>query len=602
MKQFFCLLAMLMSLSGLMGQSFQAFLSSPTVQQGQNFTVTFTAENLGEGDFKAPDFGKLEILGAPKMSQGVQIVNGNVSRSVSYTYYLRSSKKGTFRVGAASYKTTKKTFTSKTLQVKIITGQINNAAPNNGQNNNTRRANVNAASLAENVFLRAYTNKRKVYQGEQLTLAYKVYTQKGYNIVGASSPEQPDYDGFWIEPIENKESRYRPDKYKGKDYNSFVIDQMVLIPQKTGKLKIQPFQLQTTIQILVRNQKPQSFFDSFFDRYQNVELPLVSNQLDLEVLPLPERAKPDIFTGAVGTYAMAVKLDTAKVQTGEAITLRVEITGKGYLKAISLPPIEFPKGFDAFTPKVNDEQTRGGGMISSKKTVDYVLVPRNPGTFKLPKVQFAYFDIASGRYRVIEGPEYTIEVEGEALGGPEEEVKIGEEGSGGPVFYDINEDPGYPRTYNSFAGSAAFWGLWVLPILLFAGFYFYQDKQEKVAADVTGNKRRNASKEAIKRLAKAKKHLKKSSEKAFYDELVRAMYGYVGDKLNLSPSTLSRENISEGLRAEKVAEERVQSFTLILDESEMALFAPMAIAGGMQAMYDKASALITEMEQDIEAV
>ncbi|MEL7530734.1 MAG: BatD family protein [Bacteroidota bacterium] len=602
MKQLFCLLCMVFTSLGVWGQSFQAFLSSPTVQQGQTFTVTFTAENLEEGEFNAPDFGKLESLGAPKMSQGIQIVNGNVSRSVSYTYYLRSSQKGTFRVGAASYKTPKKTYTTQKLQVKIVAGQAQKSTPNNRYDPNARKANVDAASLAENVFLRAYTNKRKVYQGEQLTLAYKVYTQRGYNIVGASSPEQPDYDGFWIEPIENKESRYRPDKYQGKDYNSFVIDQMVLIPQKTGKLKIQAFQLQTTIQILVRNQKPQSFFDSFFDRYQNVELPLESNELELEVLPLPKRAKPDAFTGAVGTYEMEVSLDTTKAQTGEALTLRVDIKGKGYLKAINLPPIEFPEGFDAFTPKVNDQQSRAGGMITSQKTIEYVLVPRNPGSFELPKVEFAFFDIADGRYKVLKGPQFVVEVDGEALGGPEEEIEIGAEGNGGPVFYGINEDPGYPRTYNSLAGSAAFWGIWVLPIVLFIGFYFFQEQRQKKAADVTGNKRRNASKEAIKRLAAANTHLKKKDEKAFYDELVRAMYGYVGDKLNLRPSALSRENISEALRAENVAESRVESFTRILDDSEMALFAPMAVAGGMQSMYDKASALITEMEQDIEAV
>ncbi|MEL6592392.1 MAG: hypothetical protein AAFQ68_20005, partial [Bacteroidota bacterium] len=179
--------------------------------------------------------------------------------------------------------------------------------------------------------------------------------------------------------------------------------------------------------------------------------------------------------------------------------------------------------------------------------------------------------------------------------------EIGETGSGGPVLFGINEDPGYPKTYGSFAGSIGYWALWVLPLILFTGFYFYQEQQDKKAADVTGNKRRNASKEAIKRLAKANTYLKKGEEKPFYDELVRAMYGYVSDKLNLSPSALSRENISEALRTEKVLEERVQSFTSILDESEMALFAPMAIAGGMQGMYDKASALITEMEQDIEA-
>ncbi|MEL6591012.1 MAG: BatD family protein, partial [Bacteroidota bacterium] len=430
MKRFIIVLCLYGNLLWASAQSFEAFLSSPTVQQGQTFSVTFTAENLEEGEFSAPDFGQLESLGAPKMSQGVQIINGNVSRSVSYTYYLRSSKKGSFRVGAASYKTAKKTFRTQRLEVKVVSGSGATASPNARQQNSNqqRQANVSAASLADNVFLRAFTNKKTVYQGEQLTLAYKVYTERGYNIVGASSPEQPDYDGFWLEPLENKDSRYRPDTYNGKDYNSFVIDQMVLIPQKTGKLTIEPFQLQTTVQILVRNQRPQSFFDSFFDRYQNVELPLVSNELELKVLPLPSRGKPDVFTGAVGTYKMDVQLDTAKVETGEAITMRVKLNGIGYLKAINLPEIEFPESFDAFSPKVNDVQTRKGGQIYSEKTVEFVLVPRNPGTYQMPQIEFAYFDVSAGRYRLLKGPSFTIEVGGEALGGPEEEVEIGETG------------------------------------------------------------------------------------------------------------------------------------------------------------------------------
>lgn len=602
MKQWIIFIALsVFSLSTGWGQSFRAVVSKAQVQEGETFQVFFELENMPEGELSYPSLEDFRILGGPNRSQQVRIVNNQVSQSVSWSFHLQPKKKGTFTIGPAAYKTASKTFRSEPIKIAVRAGGA--PATNSSGNANARQPDI-ASQLKDLVFIKAFLSKGKVYQGEQVSVTYKLYVKRGVRITDIIPAAAPKYNGFWVEEIDTGNAQLRPDEYNGEAFDAAVVKKVILFPQKSGRLSIDPFELESVVQVRAQNQRPQSIFDSFFERFQNVPYKFSSNPIELEVVPLPSHNRPADFSGVVGTFDLAVKLDSTNIETGQSLTLQVELNGKGNIQSIREPRLDFPPDFDVYDAQVDDKTSRKSGIVSGSKSFDYLIIPRNPGEFKLPPVNFSYFDINRGDYVTLQGPSLTLRVSGEpqtgsatqatGLANKEDLALMNQE-----IRY-ISVQPGQLKPVDQrFAGSGFHFLLYLLPFLAFGFLVYYKRKREANNADVAGTRMRKANKIATKRLKAADKLRQAGNEKGFYDEVIRAFWGYLGDKLTLTPSELSRDNISEALRNKQVKEPLIEQVTIILDTCEMALFSPMAKPNWMDNTYQQALSLIVDMEKEL---
>ena len=613
MRKFALLIGVIVLCLPAWGQSFRAVVNKRQVSLGETVQVFFEINNLPEGQIAYPNLEEdFQILGGPNRSQQVSIVNNQVSQTTSWYFYLTPKKAGTYLIGSATYKTPDKTFRTSPLKIEVSKG---NKAPNNpatARPNNARsnpnagidEANINQ-QLKDLIFIKAFPSKRKVYQGEQLTVTYKLYVKRGVRVRDISPTTAPKYNGFWVEELETGNAQLRPDEYNGEAFDAAVVKKVILFPQKSGTLSIDPFGLESVVQVRVNSRRSQSIFDSFFPSYQNVPFSFASNTIKLEVEPLPRIGRPADFKGVVGTFKLDVSLDSTEAETGEAITLRVKINGKGNLQSVREPVLDFPPDFDVYDAQVSDKISRNSGLVSGSKSFDYLIIPRNPGQFKLPRVRFSYFDIAKGEYVTLRGPELDLTVTGEPQAGSPSSANpsVGTKEDLALMNQEIRfiqTDPGKLRPIKErFAGSGWFFAMYLLPFLTFGFLFFYKRKKDAAAADIAGTRMRKANKVATKRLKAADKLRQDQDAKGFYDEVVRAFWGYLGDKLRLSPSALSRENISEALQAKQVNENLIGQLSKILDTCEMALFSPLAQDKLMDSTYEQSVALITQMEKEI---
>ncbi|MEO0474115.1 MAG: BatD family protein, partial [Bacteroidota bacterium] len=333
---------------------------------------------------------------------------------------------------------------------------------------------------------------------------------------------------------------------------------------------------------------------------QNVEYNFASNPITVNVRPLPAKNRPANFDGAVGTYEMAVRLDTLETETGEPVTLSIKISGKGNIKSIKEPRLNFPPDFELYDPKIADKSSKSGGVISGRKNFDYLIVPRNPGTYKLPVVEFAYFDINKRDYVNLSSDEFSLKVSGEATEASAAVIRSEDLELLAEDIRYIHLDSGELRDPSaSFFGSAGFWGLYAAPFLLFIGLFVWKSRQDAAADDVVGTRMRKANKMARKRLSQAEALQKEGDSKGFYNEIVNALWGYLGNKLNMGQSQMSRESATAALAGRGVSEEKQQALIALVDQCEMALYAPSAVQGGMDATYQQAMTLITDLEKEI---
>lgn len=583
-------------------QKFIASLNKRQVAVGETFQVTFRLEDAQTREIEYPDFKNFQLLGGPNTSQSMQIINGQMSQSVSYSFYLSASNVGKFQIGSAKATVKGKTYSTDPITVTVVKG---NPQPNAAQGSGGNQGNISKdvmAQIKENVFLRATVSKANVYKGEPLTLTYKLYTRVN-NMSNPYLTEAPTYKGFWVEELEVNDPP-KTEVYEGLQYRTNIIKRAILFPQQSGKLTVEPLKLESNVRVTVRNpRRRRSIFDDVFGQYQDVPYAFGSNPVVINVKPLPTAGKPADFSGAIGSYALDVTLDKTSTTTGDPITMKIKVSGKGNIKMISLPEPNFPPDFDVYDPNITDQVARSAAGLSGSKSFDYPIVPRNPGEYKLPIVSFSFFDPAKGTYVNQTSEEFLVTVTGEpqqtmaVIGGninKEDLELIGED-----IRFIKNENSGFKTKGSSFLRSAGFWILYILPFALFGGLIAFKNRQEKLAGDVAGTRSRKAQKLAQKRLSLAKTHIDQNDDKGFYDEIARAMWGYISDKLNIGQSELSRENVREKLLSRGVALSIIDRFTQLLDTCEMALFAPSAVAGGMDSTYQEAMQLIVDIENPL---
>lgn len=598
MKRFLVGISMLMCfLAPLDAQEFSAFLSKNKVAVGETFQVSFRLTNLQRQAIDYPDFKDFQVLGGPNVSQQVQMVNGVTSQSITYSFYLRPTAEGTFSIGPASTNIGGKKVSTKPLKVNVSKGAAQ-ATPNNTKPN-ARKSNKDLeAQIKDALFLRTLISKRDVYQGEQITATYKLYNQiQPYEL---ELTKAPAYDGFWKENVKIQDAPQKVEVYKDEQYRTRVIYQDIIFPQRAGKLTLDPMELSCIIQVQTQNRRRRSIFDDFFPSYQQYPYKFGGGKIAINVKPLPSN-KPDDFSGLVGKLNMEVSLDKTETETGSPLTLKVKLSGQGNMRKISEPQLKFPPDFEVYDPNVKENTSRSGGILGGSRSYEYLIIPANPGTFEIPPLTISYFDPAAETYKQISSPPYSIRVVGEPTGrgpGPttKQEVSVLEEDI---RYIETGGISSWSKAEEKEGNGALYWGLYGLPLVLLLVFAGFKRRQDALSADVVGSKRRKANKQALNRLKQAKTYLDANEQKAFYNEVIRAIWGYLSDKLNIGQSEMSKENIRENLLKRNVSEQNADVLKNILDTCEMALFAPSAVGQNMDETYKQAVSLISDIENEI---
>ena len=589
-------------------------VSAPsTVEVGGKFRVQFTVNTQNVSHFSAPDFKGFEVIYGPATSSqsSFQMINGRTSQSSSiiYTYVLLAGNSGTFTIGSASVQVDGKTVKSKPVQVRVLSGGAggsSNGGSSNGGGNYGGGQSSSAPSAsssnisAKDLFMTATASRTSVHEQEAILLTYKIYTLVDLTQLDG---KLPTLDGFQIQEIPLPRTKeFSIEQYNGRNYRTVTWSQYLLFPQKSGKLTIPSITYEGVVITRNRNLDPIEAFFNGQSGYSEVKRKITTPTLTINVSPLPN--KPEGFSGAVGKFSVSSSISTKEVDANEAVTLKISVQGSGNMKLISTPEVQFPKDFETYDAKVNDnfQLTRSG--LSGSKDFEYLFVPRHPGTYEIPASEFIYFDTESRSYKTIKTEAYTLKVN-KGKGGAGQSVSnySGQQQDVQQLNQDIRfikkGDVDLHQPGDSFFGTWKCWAAYILPFLLFVIAMVLGRKQMKANANVAHLRGKKANKVALKRMKTAKKLLDAHDTGKFYDEVLRALWGYVGDKFNMSQESLNKENIEQSLTSRQVPDEQIQQFMKVLNDCEFARYAPGDVNENMENVYNSAISAISKMEDNL---
>ncbi len=571
------------------------------VEVGEQFRLTYSVNAKGTS-LKVPDFDGFEILMGPSTSQSssTRIINGQVSSSVnfSYSYVLMAEKEGRYTLNPAEIKVKGHTFTSNTVIIEVVkAGKKPASASGNNTNNTAPRNKI----TDKNLFLKVSVNRRSVYMGQRITATIKVYTR--VNIAGFGASKFPAFDGFLSQeiPTPNQISLQR-ENVNGVIYNVGTIRKLNLFPQHTGKITIDPFELECIVR-QERRGGGSGFFDDFFNNYQDVKVSRKSKPLTITVKDFPAN-KPASFNGAVGNLSMKATIDKNSVKANDAVTLRVKISGNGNLKLINAPEFDFPADFETYDPTSKQNFKNSAQGMTGSVTFEYLIIPRHAGEYTIPPTRFSYFNPATEEYKTLATPKFTIKVEESKNGNAnntiisslsKEDVKF----IGKDIRY-IKTNKFTPRIKGTyFFGTFYFYLGYLIPLVLFFVIFMVYRKKIRENADVVRMKNKRANRVAMKRLKAAAARLKAKQKEQFYDEILKALWGYTSDKLSLPLADLNKENINEILLNKGVEQDLIDEFLDILNTCEFARYAPASGTSEMDELYKKTMKTISKLERNV---
>jgi BatD DUF11 like domain len=572
LRRFFFLFCFVPFLSFAQHQQveFRAFADAQQVFIDGYFQITFTLSN-GEGDnFRAPNFGQnFVVLEGPSRSQSTTILNGYVSSELSFSYVLQPKQLGRLVIPPASIQVRKQTYRSNPVSIDCIKSKPK--AP---------------GKKGAELFVKAEVNASKAYVGQQIRLDYKLYTRvnvEDYNFV-----EESDYVGFYVEEIQRPDQRVREEVINGARYNSRVIRSMALYPQKAGTLNIEPALLQLGVVNSVPGQEEDRFSALLGAEIKRV--PMRTEALQVKANPLPPNA-PASFSGGVGLFNINTSLNRTEVSTDEAITLRMSITGDGDMKRVQPPQLNLSDAFEVYEPRIIEEDAgETEGLRVARKTVEYLIMPLKKGEYEL-RPEFSYFNVQSGEYVTLNDYSYTIKVrQGKNKG-------KGKNNIAGPGV-GMKEVFGLSRQREPWLASPLYWLITLLPLLALGTFVLYQRISAQRASLTSFLKsEKNARKVALSHLNQADTHLKTGDSRAFYDEVSKAILGFLAQKLEIPKAELSRSKISERMQEIQADPGLLQRLESLLQNCEMALFAGKANPEAMQETYSSALEVLTVVEE-----
>lgn len=605
-KLLYIILLLFVSMQSVEAQSDVSFktVCKKQVAVGEQFQISYELNGNGT-DFRAPNFTDFEITGGPytSTSSSVQIVNGSVTKTNMqiFSFHLRALKEGTYTMPSASITVDNKKITSEVCEVNVV------ASSSNSYNNNRSSSNVTVG--AKDVFLEAVPNKKKVYQGEQILLTYRIFYTIPISQLSVS--KAPSYSGFWTKDITDNDGSLQQSSIirDGQQYNVATIQEIVLFPQKSGKLTIDPLDITCLAQIRQQRDRTNGYgydpFDDFFgdvmgSYYSNVKKDIKSQPITIEVEPLPTTNKPSSFKGAVGQYTFTSKIDKSELKVNDALTLTLTVSGKGGIDLLELPKPVFPPDFEVYEPKITTSVKDNALGIYGSKTAEYIIIPRTSGDFTLGNIEFSYFNPSLNRYETLKSDVYEIK------------VQKGDNVSGSGVYTPgqsdvkyIGKDIHHINTSNNklnvtgtmFFMSPLYIVIIVIMLAIFVVTIIIYKRINKFNKDQVLVKNKQATKVAKKRLKNAYTYLTANNHSLFYEEFSQALWGYISDKLNIVRSQLSMDSVKEMMLSKNVSEDIVNEFVDLLNSCEFARFAPGDPNKKMDELYQKGIELITKSER-----
>ncbi len=593
------LLIILLALQTLSQANDVEFIASAPseVAQGQRFRITFQLNKRPQG-FDAPDFAGFRRVSGPSQSSStsMQVINGQttLTESVSYTYTLEASQQGAFTIAPARVTIDDEVYESNAVTITVTESTAATPDPQPP----TPPPGEQKASTKD-LFIRATASNSNPYQGEQVIVSYNIYTRVSVNQY--SIDRLPSYRGFWSENITAQgQPQTRTEVIDGQTYRVAEIYRVALFPQRSGEIDISPLEAEVTVR--TRGQRRQSIFDEFFGGAgRTIQQTVESNKLTLDVAPLPVQNRPSNFSGMVGTdFDITASVNQTQLNPNEAANLHVIIEGKGNMRMLEKPEFSFPTNLEVFDPNISDNIRNTVNGVRGSRTFDFVMIPRTAGSFMIPSYEFVYFDPQRGRYISKPTPEFTIEVEGDvtadaARAASQEDIKL--------IGTDIRHIyTGHIQLLDKgvvFYRSRNFWILLSIPFVIFVFFLIYWRSYIKLQSDQQLLRNKKAQKLARKRLKKARALLEKKQEDVFYDEIFRALWGYLSDKLSIPVSILNKENVAGAFKAKKVSQELSDNFIQTLNDCEFARFAPGEKENRMSEIYQKAFETIITIEKEL---
>lgn len=579
-------------------------LQAPSqVEEGQRIRVSYVVNTQDVDDIQVGDFPGFELLYGPSTSSSssFSIVNGKTTHTsqMTFTYTLLAQKAGNYKLPAAAVKSGGQTYRSNQASIQILQGDGSGASDGSGQSNGSaatrqRLQNAGERITSNDLYITVTASKKRLYEQEAVLLTYKLYTLVS---IDQCSGKMPDLDGFHTQEIalpQQKTLKY--ERVNGRNYGTVVWSQYVLFPQKTGKLVVPAINFEADVVQQDRSVDP---FDAFFGGGSSlirVKKTIVAPAVELTVDPLPTR--PANFSGAVGTqFNISGSLSPEQVDANDAVSLRLVVSGVGNMKLMKAPKVEWPKDFESYDPKMTDKTRITTNGATGNIIYDYTAVPRHGGKYSVPPVEFCYFDTNTKSYKTLRTDSFHVAV-AKTAGSAVRRVQNKED------LTVLNSDIRYIRTSaaklrpqgSTFFGSLNYWLVYVGAVLLFLLMVAIFYRQAKANANVARRRGRKAGKAATKRLKSAAKLLKQGQSKAFYEEVTRALWGYVGDKLNLPVTELNKDNVGEQLTERGVGEESIQRFLRVLGDCEFAQYAPGDPSATMDKLYGEATEVINELD------
>ena len=574
--------------------------SAPShVAVGEQFRLTYTVNTQNVSDFRAGSIpNELEVLIGPNrsMQSSYQMINGHTSSSssITYTYIVCASKNGTYTISPAHIVVDGKTISSNSLTIKVSgSAQSNSGSSRQHRNEEEEIRDAGSQISGSDLFIKVSANKKRVHEQEPILLTYKVYT-----LVGLTSlrGDMPDLKSFYTQEVDLPQQKsFSVETLNGRTYKTTTWSQYVMFPQTTGKLEIPSITFEGIVVQQNRNIDP---FEAFFNGgsgYVEVKKKIQAPGIEIQVDPLPER--PANFSGGVGKFNVSAQLDKTETKANDPISMRIIVSGTGNLKLIKQPVVNLPKDFDKYEPKVTDKSKLTTNGIEGSMVYDLLIVPRHQGQYEIPPVEFTYFDTAENAYKTVKSESFTLDVAKGSGAGAVNDFS-------GQDLQELNKDIRYIKTGSTnqhllndfFFGSSAYWISLCLLAVVFVSLFVIFRQRAIDNANVTKARGKKANKVATKRLKKASRLMADNKPGEFYDEVLRALWGYVGDKMNIPVEQLSHDNISMRLAEHNVAETVISQFIGALDECEFERYAPGDPKGNMNKVYEKAMTAIEKIE------
>lgn len=579
--------------------------AADVVVSGDQVRLVFTVNSQDIKDFRAPSIKGFDVLMGPSRSQqsSIQIINGKrtSNSSTAFTYILLAGSPGTYTIPAASVEVNGEKVFSNAISIKVLPQDQNsgNSGNNGGGSASSSRSQAAGSRISANdLFITATASKTTVHEQEAILLTYKVYTVVNLRQLRG---DMPDLKGFHTQEVDlPQQKKFTLEHYKGRNYNTTVWSQYVLFPQQTGKLEVPSITFDGVIAQQTVSDDP---FDAFFNGggYVEVKKKITTPKVVINVQPLP--SKPVGFAGAVGEFKLASSINATDVKTNDAVTIKLTLSGTGNMKLIGTPEMKFPQDFEIYDPKVTDDYKLTSNGLTGTKTFEYLAIPRHAGNFTIPAVEFTYFDLKSNSYKTLKTEAYNLKV-AKGQGNADQVIsdftnKESVKMLGKDIRFIKLGDSSLRPKGDFFFGTVGYYLCYLIPLLLFVVFAVIYRQKALENANVAKVKTKKANKVATRRMKLAGKLLAENKKNEFYDEVLKALWGYISDKLSIPVSQLSKDNIEAELTNYGVQEALIAEFIGVLNECEYARYAPGNENEAMDKVYSASVEVISKMENSI---